>query len=150
MKISSPAFDADGAIPERFTQNADNSSPPLTFSEVPENARSLVLIADDPDAPSGTFTHLLAFNIDANTNGFRENHIPTDVRLGSNDYDQAAYAGPKPPDGEHRYFFRLYALDRRLDLPNGVSRTELERAMQGHVIATAELMGRYATPLAAR
>src|SRR4051812_44192708 len=105
MKITSPAFPPDGVIPEKFSQNAENRSPPLNFAGVPTQARSLALIVDDPDAPRGTFTHLVAFNIDPNTSGFRENHIPKDVRLGENGYHESAYAGPKPPNGEHRYFF---------------------------------------------
>jgi Raf kinase inhibitor-like YbhB/YbcL family protein len=105
---------------------------------------------DDPDAPRGIFTHLVAFNIDPNSSGFRENQIPKDVRFGRNDKGQTAYAGPKPPDGEHRYFFRLYALDVRLELAIGASRVEVEGMMAGHVIAEAELMGRFATPLVPR
>jgi Raf kinase inhibitor-like YbhB/YbcL family protein len=150
MKISSPAFDANGIIPEKFSQNGANRSPPLDFANVPANARSLVLIMDDPDAPNGTFTHLVAFNIDANAGHFAENHIPKDVRLGRNEYDQPEYAGPKPSAGEHRYLFRLYALDCRLDLPHGAARSEVEGAMIGHIIDHAELMGRNATPVESR
>jgi Raf kinase inhibitor-like YbhB/YbcL family protein len=146
MKIKSSEFENGSVIPERFSQYGENRSPSLDFVEVPPAAKSLALIMDDPDAPRGTFTHLVAFNIDSNTGGFRENQIPKDVRFGRNSYDQAAYAGPKPPNGEHRYFFRAYALDTRLDLPSGASRADVERAMGGHVIAEAELMGRYATP----
>ena len=147
MKIKCSEFDYGAAIPERFTQYDENRSLPLDFVDVPREAKSLVLIMDDPDAPSGTFTHWVAFNIDANTSGFRENHIPKDVRLGNNDYGRAEYAGPKPPTGEHRYFIWVYALDSRLDLAHGAERAEVEQAMVGHVIAEAELMGRFATPI---
>jgi Raf kinase inhibitor-like YbhB/YbcL family protein len=147
MKIISPEFRHGSAIPERFSQFRDNRSPPLEFEDVPPDARSLVLILDDPDAPRGTFTHWVAFNIGKHVSGFRENLVPKDVQLGRNDRDDIAYAGPKPPRGEHRYFFHLYALDDRLNLPSGAHRTEVERAMSGHVIAKAELMGRYATPV---
>jgi hypothetical protein len=150
MKITSPAFSPDGIIPERFTQNGENHSPPLGFADVPPGARSLTLIVEDPDAPKGTVTHLVAFNIDPNENGFPENRIPEGVRCGRNENDEPAYMGPKPPDGEHRYFFRLLALDRKIDLPNGAARDNIERAMRGHVLGTAELMGRYATPMTAR
>ena len=150
MKIKCSEFENGGVIPDRFSQYAVNRSPPLDFVDVPPKAQSLALIMDDPDAPRGTFTHLVAFNIDANTSGFSENHIPKDVRLGRNDYGKPEYAGPRPPDGEHRYFFHGFALDTRLDLPNGASRPEVERAMQGHVVAEAELMGRYATPVEGR
>jgi Raf kinase inhibitor-like YbhB/YbcL family protein len=150
MKIKCSEFENGRVIPDRFSQYDANRSPPLDFVDVPSEAKSLALIMDDPDAPRGTFTHWVAFNIDANTAGFRENKIPQDVRLGRNDYDQPEYAGPKPPDGEHRYFFHTYALDTRLDLPTGASRDEVESALRGHVIAEAELMGRYATPNEAR
>jgi hypothetical protein len=150
MKIKSSAFESGQVIPERFSQYDANRSPPLDFADAPPKAQSLALIMDDPDAPRGTFTHWVVFNIDANSAGFGENKIPADVRFGKNDYDKPEYAGPKPPDGEHRYFFRAYALDTRLNLPNGASRAEVERAMGGHVVAEAELMGRYATPVDAR
>ena len=150
MKIKSPAFESGQVIPERFSQYDVNRSPPLDFAEVPSKAQSLVLIMDDPDAPRGTFTHWVVFNIDANTAGFDENKTPKNVRLANNDYDKSEYAGPRPPNGEHRYFFRLYALDKRLDLSNGARRSEVEHAMRGHILAEAEWMGRYATPVDAR
>lgn len=150
MKIKCSEFEDHGVIPDRFTQYDANRSPPLDFVDVPTEAKSLVLIMDDPDAPRGTFTHWVVFNIDADMAGFREDKIPKDVRHGLNDYGQPEYAGPKPPNGEHRYFFHAYALDTRLDLPNAVSRAEVERAMEGHVVAEAELMGRYATPVETR
>lgn len=150
MKIKCSEFENGGVIPERFSQYDVNRSPPLDFVDVPPKAKSLALVVDDPDAPRGTFTHLVAFNIDPSTSGFSENQIPKDVRLARNDYGKPEYAGPRPPDGEHRYFFRAYALDTRLDLPNGASRPEVEHAIKGHVIAEAELMGRYATPNEAR
>jgi Raf kinase inhibitor-like YbhB/YbcL family protein len=150
MKIKCSEFENNSIIPDRFSQNDANRSPPLDFVDVPAGAKSLVLIMDDPDAPRGTFTHWVLFNIDGNTNGFHENQVPKDVHHGLNDYKQPTYAGPKPPDGEHRYFFHLYALGKRLSLPEGASRRDVEGAMAGHVIAEAELMGRYATPVTAR
>jgi len=150
MKIKCSEFENGSVIPERFSQYDVNRSPPLDFTDVPAEAKSLALIMDDPDAPRGTFTHWVVFNIDADTAGFRENKIPKDVRLGLNDYGKPEYAGPRPPNGEHRYFFRAYALDTGLDLPNGASREQVEQAMKDHVIAEAELMGRYATPVEAR
>lgn len=150
MKLNCSEFENGSVIPERFSQYDANRSPPLDFVDVPPNAKSLVLIMDDPDAPRGTFTHWVAFNIDPNTSGFSENHIPKDVRLGLNGYGKPEYAGPRPPDGEHRYFFRVYALDTRLALQNGASRAEVERAMKDHIVAEAMLMGRYATPIEAR
>jgi Raf kinase inhibitor-like YbhB/YbcL family protein len=147
MKIQSSAFENGGMIPDRFSQFHENRSPPLDFTGVPQDALSLVLIMEDPDAPRGTYTHWITFDIDAGTAGFSENLIPKEVRLGRNDAGGAAYAGPKPPNGEHRYFFRAYALDCRLPLPNGSARTDVESAMRGHVLAEAELMGRYAPAL---
>ncbi len=150
MKLQSPEFQPGGVMPERFSQYRENRSPPLDFVDVPADARSLVLIMDDPDAPRGTYTHWVAYNIDAGVGGFAENGVPNDVRLGRNDAGQAAYAGPRPPDGEHRYFLHAYALDTRPALPGGATRREVEQAMAGHVIADAELMGRYAPPADAR
>lgn len=149
MKIKSSAFDNAGVIPHKYSRYGDDRTPPLDFVDVPPETRSLVLIMDDPDAPRGLFTHWIVFNIDGNSNGFRDDHVPKDVRFGENSWGEVGYGGPRPPNGEHRYFFRLYALDVRLDLPNGAQRAQIERAMEGHVLAKAELMGRYATPVTA-
>jgi Raf kinase inhibitor-like YbhB/YbcL family protein len=99
---------------------------------------------DDPDAPSGTFTHWIVFDMNPRMVDIGEDHAPEEARQGKNDYGQAEYGGPQPPSGEHRYFFRVYALDKRLDLPRGSERAEIERAMQGHIVGQAELMGRHA------
>lgn len=144
MKIKSSAFEHGDSIPSRYSRDGDNFSPPLQFEGVPAEARSLVLIMDDPDAPRGTYTHWIVFNIDAHTSGFSENRLPDQVRLGLNDRDEPSYTGPRPPDGEHRYYFRLFALDEPLALPSGAQRREIERAMETHVVANAELMGRFA------
>jgi Raf kinase inhibitor-like YbhB/YbcL family protein len=147
MKITSPAFEHGAPIPDRFSRYADDLTPPLNFDDVPADALSLALIMDDPDAPHGLFTHWIVFNIDQNTSGFAENQAPPDVRHGTNSWGEARYGGPRPPDREHRYFFHLYALDQRLDLPNGATRQEIEDAITGHILAEAELMGRYAPPV---
>ncbi len=147
MKMKSPAFEDGDVIPEKYSHYAANLTPPLEFSEVPDNARSLVLIMDDPDAPHGLFTHWIVFNIDPAIRRFQEDEVPADVQQGTTSWGEAGYGGPRPPDKEHRYFFHLYALDRRLDLPNGASRDEIEAAMHGHVLAEAELMGRFAPPI---
>jgi Raf kinase inhibitor-like YbhB/YbcL family protein len=149
MKIKCSEFENNGVMPERFSQYDTNRSPPLDFVDVPAGTQSLVLIMEDPDASRGTFTHWVLFNIDANASGFDENKLPKDVKHGLNDYGQPVYAGPKPPSGEHRYFFRLYALRKRLPLPDAAARADVERAMSGEIIDQAELMGRYATPIAA-
>jgi len=150
MKIKSPEFEPRGILPDRFSQFHENHSPPLDFVDVPAGARSLVLILEDPDAISKKpFTHWVVFNIDANHHRLPENQLPKDVRLGRNDYGAPSYAGPKPPNGEHRYFFHLFALDDRLNLPEGATRGDVVRAIKGHVIEEAELIGRYATPVEA-
>jgi Raf kinase inhibitor-like YbhB/YbcL family protein len=146
MKITSPEFDHGGVIPERFSQNGLNHSPPLDFVDVPAAAKSLVLIMDDPDAPRGRFTHWIVFNIDPTARGFSEDGLPDGIRCGRNDAGEAGYAGPKPPDREHRYFLKLYALDTRLAVLDGSTRSDVEDAMNGHIVAEAELMGRYAPP----
>jgi Raf kinase inhibitor-like YbhB/YbcL family protein len=150
MKIESPAF-ADGAsIPPQFSRDGGDRSPPFTIRDVPPEARSLAFIVDDPDAPHGTFTHWIVFDLAPTTTHLAENVdlSASAAREGNNGWHEPGYGGPRPPDREHRYFFRLFALDRTLDLPNGVSRAEIDRALRGHLLAEAELMGRFAPPAA--
>jgi Raf kinase inhibitor-like YbhB/YbcL family protein len=115
----------------------------LQITGIPSDAKSLVLIADDPDAPSGVFTHWLVWNIPPQTNSVAEGSAPKGVR-GTNDFGKSGYGAPCPPTGAHRYYFRVFALDRELALPSGAKRSQLEAAMKGHVIAQGELMGHYA------
>jgi Raf kinase inhibitor-like YbhB/YbcL family protein len=150
MKISSPVFSDGGTIPARYSAFGDNMSPPLCFHDVPIGARSLALVLDDPDAPRGLFTHWIVFNLDPMTEGIKQaSHLPG-TRDGKNDRQATGYFGPRPPDGEHRYFFHLYALNKKLELPNGVGRTDFDRALEGAVIEEAQLMGRFATPAGAK
>lgn len=143
MRIISPAF-ADGTtIPEKFTADGADINPALVINGVPAGAKSLVLIVDDPDAPRGTWNHWLLWNIDPDTTSIVENSVPTGATIGRNDFGEVRYRGPSPPSGTHRYFFRLLALDSTLDLPAGADRAALDRAMKGHVVAQAVLMGRY-------
>src|SRR4051812_24814809 len=144
MKIETRAFGNGETIPMHYSKYGDNISPPLTFVDVPDKARSLVLIMDDPDAPHGLFTHWVLFNLGPALRELPEDTVPADARQGKNSWGEACYGGPRPPDREHRYFFKLYALDVSLGLPNGATREEVERAMQGHIIAQAEYMGRHA------
>jgi Raf kinase inhibitor-like YbhB/YbcL family protein len=140
LHISSPEFDADGFIPSRFTCDGANVNPPLDIADIPPAAKSLALILDDPDAPIRAWVHWLAWNIPVGP------HIKEDSLLreqGVNDFRQNKYGGPCPPYGIHRYFFKVYALDTELALPPETSKVELERAMQGHVVAYGELVGRY-------
>ncbi|HEX3719569.1 MAG TPA: YbhB/YbcL family Raf kinase inhibitor-like protein [Verrucomicrobiae bacterium] len=144
MRISSPAFEDGGTIPDQYSKEGGNKRPPLQFEDIPSGAKSLVIIVDDPDAPNGTFTHWLAFNIPTSVREIAENAASVPMQEGRNDYGQSSYGGPKPPSGEHRYYFKLYALDDRLPLQRGVSRLQLEEGMIGHVIGEAECVGRFA------
>ena len=142
MKITSSAFQEGGNIPSKFSCDGANTSPPLQISSVPSEAKSVVLIVDDPDAPSGLFTHWAAWNISPQTSTIGEGSTPKGVQ-GTNDFGRSGYGGPCPPSGTHRYYFKIFALDRELDLPFGAKRSQLDAAMKGHVIAQGELMGRY-------
>lgn len=143
MKIRSTAFEDGGTIPDEFSKEGGNHKPPLQFEDVPAEAKSLALIVDDPDAPNGTFTHWLAYDIPPTTREIG-NGSSSAMLQACNDYGQADYGGPRPPSGEHRYFFKLYALDDQISLARGASRLDMEEALLGHVIAEAEYMGRYA------
>jgi len=142
MKITSSAFQEGANIPSKFSCDGANTSPPLQISDVPSEAKSLVLIVDDPDAPSGLFTHWTVWNISPQTSTIAEGSTPKGMQ-GTNDFGKSGYGGPCPPSGTHRYYFKIFALDRELDLPFGAKRGQLDAAMKGHVIAQGELMGRY-------
>lgn len=146
MNITSPYFSQGESIPANFTCNGEDVNPLLMFEGVPGQAQSLALIIDDPDAPMGTWNHWVMWNIDAATKKIDENSVPSGANLGTNSFNRLQYGGPCPPSGAHRYFFRLYALDTRLDLAEGATRQDLEQAMQGHIVAQAELMGTYSQP----
>jgi Raf kinase inhibitor-like YbhB/YbcL family protein len=144
FELVSDAFDDAGDVPTRHTCDGENVSPPLRWTGTPDGARSLALIVVDPDAPVGTFTHWLAWNIGPAAGGLGEGErAPAE---GRNDFGEAGYGGPCPPPGHgrHRYAFRLYALDAELELEPGAGREELERALDGHVLEIAELTGGYA------
>lgn len=146
MKIESPDFKNNEKIPVQYTCDGDDLSPALAFSEIPKNTKSLVLIVDDPDVPKsirpdGFWTHWIVWNIPPDATGLAvEERIGVE---GKNTGGAVGYQGPCPPDREHRYFFRLFALDSMLDLPFGSDRSGLENAMAGHVIDEAHLIGRY-------
>ena len=143
ISIASPSFQAGGDIPAKFTCNGTNVSPELQISTVPNEAKSLVLIFDDPDAPRGLFTHWIVWNIDPKTTRVAENNAPTAGVQGINDFGKRNYGGPCPPSGTHRYFFKIFALDTKLELKPSARRAELDAAMRGHLLAQGELMGRY-------
>ena len=141
MKITSSGFQNNSKIPEKYTCDGENINPPLSFSDIPQNAKSLVLIMDDPDAPMGTFVHWVLFNIDSRENGIAENSSLGTEGLSTT--EKKEYIGPCPPSGTHRYFFKLYALDTALNLPSTPDKKAVEEKMQGHIIEKAELIGLY-------
>jgi Raf kinase inhibitor-like YbhB/YbcL family protein len=142
MKITSSAFQQGGNIPSKFSCDGANSNPPLQISDVPPGAKSLALIVDDPDAPSGLFTHWTVWNISPQMSTIAEGSTPKGVQ-GTSDFGKPGYGGPCPPSGTHRYYFKIFALDRELDLRSGAKRSQLDAAMKGHVVGQGELMGRY-------
>lgn len=148
FSLSSAAFTQNGTIPSVYTCDSDNRngvSPPLKWENAPKETVSFVLIMDDPDAPVGSWDHWLMFNIPATTKKLDENlkTLPAGAQLGANSWKRFDYGGPCPPDREHRYFFKIYALDIKLSLDEGASKQEIEDDMEGHILAQAQLMARY-------
>ena len=148
FELTSPAFAAGEPIPPRYTCDGDDVSPPLAWSDPPPGTQSLALICDDPDAPVGTWVHWVLYDLPADARELPE-AVPADAELpgggrqGNNSWPRLGYGGPCPPSGSHRYFFKLYALDTVLDLDAGASKKQVLGAMEGHVLAEAELMGVY-------
>jgi len=152
MEINSTAFSQDGDIPSQYTCDGKDISPPLTWSGLPDGTKSLALIVDDPDAPDPsapkmTWVHWVLYNIPADTSGLGEAVAPSDLPTGTlegiNDWKRTGYGGPCPPIGRHRYFHKLYALDTVLPDLGKPTKAALEKAMEGHVLSTAELIGTY-------
>lgn len=148
MKLTSSAFVDNGLIPAKYTCDDADISPPLSWEEIPPNTQSLTLIFDDPDAPRMTFVHWVIYDIPPSVKQLPEKivggkTIPVGGIQGKNDFGKLGYGGPCPPSGTHRYFFHLYALDKKLNLDPGVSKNQIVTAMAGHVLAKAELMGKY-------
>lgn len=143
LRVSSPAFSNGSAIPRKYTCDGQNAAPPLEWSGVPEKARTLAVICDDPDAPSGTFTHWLLYDIPASTEGLPEH--PTTGRSGVNSFGKTGFGGPCPPrkDDAHHYHFRVYALDVDSLGPAGLSKDDALNAMRGHILAEGEVVGTY-------
>jgi len=142
MKVVSEKFEQFKPIPEQYTCKGKNVSVPLMFLEVPKDVLTYAIIVDDPDAPHGVFTHWVAWNIPVEPPGILEGKPAP--REGKNSYDVIGYKGPCPPPGEtHRYFFRVFALDTILDLPQGSDKAALEQAMKGHILDQAELVGTF-------
>ncbi|MBC8499195.1 MAG: YbhB/YbcL family Raf kinase inhibitor-like protein [Candidatus Atribacteria bacterium] len=140
MKLESLEFENNGFIPGKFTCDGIDINPGLIIEDIPEDTKRLALIMEDPDAPMGTWVHWVVFNIHV-TDVIEENTVPG--TQGTNDFRKLEYGGPCPPTGTHRYFFKLYALDEKLHIEEGCKKKELEEAMEGHILATAELVGLY-------
>jgi len=148
FELKSTAFADEGPIPTKYACDGEDISPPLQWNDPPQDTRSFALIFDDPDAPAGTWVHWVLYNIPAEARALAEEvppdaDLPNGSRHGENSWSRLGYGGPCPPAGTHRYFFRLYAVDAVLDLASGVSREQLMQALEGHVLARAELMGTY-------
>jgi Raf kinase inhibitor-like YbhB/YbcL family protein len=143
FSLSSPAFRHDDAIPAKYTCDGSDVSPPLVPENPPAGTKSLALVVDDPDAPAGTWTHWVVWNLPPDLKGIAENRLPEGAVQGTNDFRKRGWGGPCPPSGTHRYFFQLYALDTALPLTAAATKPQLEQAMQGHVLGKAELVGRY-------
>jgi Raf kinase inhibitor-like YbhB/YbcL family protein len=147
--LTSSAFTAGGEIPKQYSCKGSDTSPPLAWSGAPANSGSFALIVDDPDAPHGTWVHWVLWNLPANAHGLpegvpRRDQLDDGSQQGRNSDRKIGYNGPCPPAGQtHRYFFRLYALDGKLDLPPGADRTSLDTAMKGHILAQTEYMGTF-------
>jgi Raf kinase inhibitor-like YbhB/YbcL family protein len=149
FELTSPAFREGETIPKQYTGDGMDTSPPLRWGQVPKQAKSLAVICDDPDAPSGTWVHWVLFNLPPEVRELPE-AVPAQEKLengahqGTNDFGKIGYGGPAPPPGKvHRYFFKVYALDCTIDLGAGATAAQLSAAMKGHVLAQGRLMGRY-------
>ncbi|MCV0373275.1 MAG: YbhB/YbcL family Raf kinase inhibitor-like protein [Nitrosarchaeum sp.] len=147
MKLTSTAFENGGTIPRKYGYKNDNHSPPLTIREIPKDAKSLALIMDDPDAMGAVgkiWVHWVVWNIDTNSTEIKENSLPAGSVEGTTDFNEVGYGGPAPPDKEHTYVFKLYALDEKLNLQKGSTKKQLEDAMNGHILSETKLEGKYA------
>ena len=150
LELTSSVFQAGQPIPQQYTGDGKDVSPALKWTDPPAGTKSFALICDDPDAPRKTWVHWVLFNVPAESRELNEGvpaqeTLPGGARQGKNDFGKLGYGGPAPPRGKpHRYFFRLYALDTMLDLSTGASKADLIKAMEGHVLSEAALMGTYA------
>jgi Raf kinase inhibitor-like YbhB/YbcL family protein len=146
MKLTSSAFQPNQPIPAQFTCDGQNTNPPLAWSDLPANTKSLALIMDDPDAPVGLWVHWLVWNITPASNEITADSVPTGATEGTTSSKTASYGGPCPPSGIHHYHFKLYALDTTLDLPSSATKDQLESAMTGHILDQTDLVGLYSRP----
>ena len=148
IKVISPAFQEEGMIPSKYTADGQDISPPLEWEGIPDGTNSIALISDDPDAPMGTWVHWVMWNIPSGAREISEN-VPKDEELldssrqGITDFGSHGYGGPAPPSGTHRYYFKIYALDIKLDLPGSSTKADLLKAMEGHILDEGQLIGKY-------
>ncbi len=143
MRLTSSAFENNQFIPAKYTCDGEDINPPLLISDVPEGTKSLVLIVDDPDAPMGTWDHWVVWNINPSTEKIEEGQTPEGAVEGMNDFQKHPYGGPCPPSGIHHYHFKLYALDKILDIDASSRKEDVEKAMEGSILAQSELIGLY-------
>ena len=148
IKLRSTAFKEGGMIPGQYTCDGKDISPPLAWESVPDDTKSIALICDDPDAPMGTWVHWMLYNLPTNINELPEKIPPQKIlengaKQGTNDFRNIGYGGPCPPGGTHRYYFKIYALDSVLTLEAGATKTKLLKAMEGHILAKGQFMGKY-------
>jgi Raf kinase inhibitor-like YbhB/YbcL family protein len=148
IKIESAAFKEGSMIPVKHTCDGEDVSPSLKWGDLPTGTKSIALISDDPDAPVGTWVHWVLYNLPPDVRALPEN-IPPKKTLengavhGTNDFKRPGYGGPCPPGGTHRYFFKIYALDKKMDLAPGATKAQLVKAMEGHILDSGQLMGKY-------
>ncbi|HJV36540.1 YbhB/YbcL family Raf kinase inhibitor-like protein [Geomonas sp.] len=143
FKLTCPAFNHGSQIPSKYTCDGENTNPHMVIHGVPDRTKSLALVVEDPDAPAGLWIHWVMWNISPEVKEIKEHTVPFGAKEGINTTKHVGYTGPCPPSGTHRYFFRLYALDMKLDLPQTTQRDDLETAMAQHILGTTELMGTY-------
>ena len=147
MKIQSSAFNNGDKIPSKYTCDGENISPQLSWSDFPGSTKTFALIVEDPDAPGGIFVHWVVYNIPKDVlnlpEGITSENLPGGAKEGTNHFGDIEYGGPCPPSGAHRYYFKLYALDSEIALKEGAGRRDLLKAIDGHILAEAQLMGKY-------
>lgn len=149
LTVSSTSFPAGTEIPKQFTCAGEDISPQLSWSGAPSSVQAFALIADDPDAPAGTWTHWVLYDLPSSTTSLNEGlskseQLPDGSKQGRNDFRRVGYNGPCPPAGKpHRYFFKVYALDQKLNIKPGAARNEIEKSMRGHILAQGEYTGTY-------
>jgi len=148
IKVTSPVFDEGGMIPSKYTCDGEDISPPIEWDGIPDGTQSIALISDDPDAPMGTWVHWVLYNLPADARRLDEDIPASEVlangaKQGTTDFGRVGYGGPCPPSGTHRYFFKVYALNAQIELIKAATKEQLLNAMEGHILAEGQLMGKY-------